>query len=223
MFHAAIFDMDGLLIDSERTIMKTWQKVAEELGEPISDSQYVSVIGVSAKDSDAIFSTLLGQELFNRAKKEVNSLLSNAEPRDIYPLKPGVNEMLSLLWSRNIPCAVASSTAKDEVRKRLSSVGILKYFPVVVGGDMVLQGKPDPALYLLASKRLQKAPHDCLAFEDSDNGVLSAVAAGMSVVLIPDIKEPASLSLAGCFEKMSSMEEAVAHVDLWFPYLHEHA
>ena len=108
----------------------------------------------------------------------------------MFPLKTGALPLLEALHAAGIPCAVASSSSVDEIRHRLGHVDVLKYFRSIAGGDEVTHGKPDPALYLLAAARLGVAPEDCIAFEDSENGARAAQAAGVRVVIVPDLKHP---------------------------------
>jgi beta-phosphoglucomutase-like phosphatase (HAD superfamily) len=131
----------------------------------------------------------------------------------VFPLKPGALELLRLLRQRGVPCAVASSTYADEVRRRLTTVGVLDFFQVVAGGDEVARSKPDPAVYLLAAARLGVQPVRCLAFEDSDHGAAAAHQAGLRVVVVPDLR---AHEFASAYMKLSSLEDAIAHIDRWF-------
>ena len=106
------------------------------------------------------------------------------------PLKKGVIELLDWLKENNIPIAVASSTPKDLAKSKLTLAGIFHYFDSMSNGCEVNKGKPDPEIFLLAANRLGIAPKDCLAFEDSNNGVISAVYAGMQTFQIPDLVSP---------------------------------
>ncbi len=216
MFRAAIFDMDGLLIDSERAIMDLWLRVTTSLGRPLAESEYVPVIGRAAAESAAILTAALGQDLAERAFAEVRSILLTADPAKLFPPKRGAREVLIRLRETGVPCVAASSTVSSEIRRRLAAVHLLEFFPAVVGGDQVAKGKPDPALYLLASRSLATPPGQCLAFEDSDNGVSAAVAAGIAVVLVPDIKTPNPSSVSHSLEVLDSLNEAIPRVETWF-------
>ncbi len=209
MFAAAIFDMDGLLIDSERSIMRAWQSAAAAVGIVISDTQYASVVGRAASESDARLAELLGGvTAFQQVLSAVQSKLG------VFPPKPGAEALLLKLAAHRIPCAVASSTEIIEVRRRLTSVGLADFFNAVAGGDEVPAGKPDPSVYLLAAQRLNVSPSKCLAFEDSRNGAVAAAAAGMRVVVVPDLVNPGECE---CLMNISSLIEAMEHVDRWFP------
>jgi HAD superfamily hydrolase (TIGR01509 family) len=217
MFDAAIFDMDGLLIDSERAIMRLWLEASAQLGRALSEAEYLPIIGRAAPDCAAILSELLGKKRFERAARQVYDAAISADPAVLFPQKPGARLILSLLREKGIRCAVASSTISAEVRRRLTAVGLLEFFDVAVGGDQVSKGKPDPALYRLATEMLASEPGRCLAFEDSENGVASAAAAQVKVVHIPDLKPPSSASQALSFEVLTSLTAAISRVDCWFP------
>jgi HAD superfamily hydrolase (TIGR01509 family) len=213
VFTAAIFDMDGLLLDSERVIMRAWLAAAEQAGLALSESDFLLVVGCGAEDSRARLTALLGgHESFQLVRDRARASLA-AQPGLVFPLKPGALELLRLLRQRGVPCAVASSTYADEVRRRLSTVGVLDFFQVVAGGDEVARSKPDPAVYLLAAARLGVQPVRCLAFEDSDHGAAAAHQAGLRVVVVPDLR---AHEFALAYMKLSSLEDAIAHIDRWF-------
>src|SRR6478736_6684056 len=196
-FRAAIFDMDGLLIDSERAIMRAWMAGARELGIELAEDEFVQCVGRAAPESDAILIGLLGgHEAFRatgaKARELLREGLAEGGGDPVFPLKPGALMLLSALRDAKVPCAVASSSRVAEIRHRLGHVGVLGFFKAITGGDEVARGKPDPAIYLLAAARLHAAPGDCVAFEDSENGAKAAQAAGIHVVIVPDLKQPAA-------------------------------
>jgi beta-phosphoglucomutase-like phosphatase (HAD superfamily) len=213
VFSAAIFDMDGLLLDSERVIMQAWLSSAREERLVLSEPDFLLVVGCGAEESRARLSKLLGghgrfQQVRDRARAKLC-----AQPGIVFPLKPGALQLLLLLRQRGVPCAVASSTFVEEVRCRLAKVGVLDFFQAVAGGDEVSHSKPDPAVYLLAAERLGVPPVRCLAFEDSDHGARAAHGAGLRVVVVPDLK---AHEFDSAFLQLSSLEDAVAHLDRWF-------
>ncbi|MFD1557208.1 HAD family hydrolase [Paraburkholderia silviterrae] len=217
MFSAAIFDMDGLLIDSERTIMNTWIAVGQEIGVQIHPVDYAEIIGRSLPECHAMLATMFGAEpLFQEALTRVRERLHSPATPPVYPLKAGVHGLLSALANAGIPCAVASSSSGQEIRARLARVGVLDFFDAVAGGDEVARGKPDPAVYELAASRLRKSPGDCLAFEDSENGVLAAHRAGIRVVTVPDLKQPTQEVIRVSMTMLQSLDQALACVSTWF-------
>ena len=219
-FKAAIFDMDGLLIDSERAISQAWIEGARALGFRLEMADFMSVIGTATQQSTAILIDLLGSEEAMRATAaKAHALLPQAGGGPVFPLKTGALPLLEALHAAGIPCGVASSSAVAEIRHRLGHVDVLKYFKCITGGDEVTHGKPDPALYLLAAARLGQAPEDCIAFEDSENGARSAQSAGVRVVIVPDLKPPPDDVAARAHGVIGSLAEAIAHVPHWFPKL----
>ena len=209
MFSAAVFDMDGLLIDSERAIRDAWQSAAQERGITISTSQYTSVVGRASAEADAQLASFLGGE---KALEEIRQVVISK--LRVFPAKPGATELLTGLRKREIPCAIASSSSTTEIKQRLEAVGLAEYFHSFAGGDEVPKGKPDPSVYLLAALRLGISPEKCLAFEDSQNGIKSAVSAGMQVVAVPDLIKP---DTSNCLIELDSLNHAVQHIEAWFP------
>jgi HAD superfamily hydrolase (TIGR01509 family) len=213
MFTAAIFDMDGLLLDSERLIMAAWRESAAEEGMALSEADFITVVGASASESRVRLSQMLG------GGKEFEAIRTRAQARLLaqsalgFPLKPGALQLLGILKERDVPCAVASSTAVSEVRRRLQKVGVLDFFKAVAGGDEVRDAKPDPAVYLLAAHRLGVTPTQCLAFEDTDHGARAAHAAGIRVIIVPDLR---AHDFAAAFMQLESLEHAFEHLDRWF-------
>lgn len=227
-FRAAIFDMDGLLIDSERAIMRAWRAGARELGLEIAEDDFVQCVGRAAPESDAILVRLLGDTArFQAAQSRARALLHDharsedrlRDGRPLYPLKPGALALLQALRAAGVPCAVASSSRVDTIRHCLGGVGVLDHFAAIAGGDEVQRGKPDPALYLLAASRLGADPADCIAFEDSENGARAAQAAGVRVVVVPDLRRPSDDVLAASHGVLGSLEDALQHLPHWFPQL----
>lgn len=217
-FAAAIFDMDGLLIDSERATLRAWTEAALALGVVLRESDYLQVVGKAAQDSHAILQGHLGGVVpFEQAMVAVRAALEEGEGRELrFPLKPGAAALLAQLQSAGIPCAVASSSRTDEIAHRLARVGVLQHFAAVAGGNEVLRGKPDPALYALAAARLGVDPSRCLAFEDSHNGACAALSAGMGLVVVPDLLQPAPEVAQDCVAVLGSLEEALPEVPRWF-------
>jgi beta-phosphoglucomutase-like phosphatase (HAD superfamily) len=213
MFTAAIFDMDGLLLDSERVIMQAWLASAREAGMALTEADFITVVGAGQVESRTRLSRMLGgSQAFEAVRSRARSKLED-QPGIVYPLKPGALELLSKLQRLRVPCAVASSTRVSEVRRRLTKVGVLDFFQALAGGDEVADSKPDPAVYLLAAERLGVPPAQCLAFEDTDHGARAAHAAGMRVVLVPDLR---SHDFATPLMQLSSLEHAFEHLERWF-------
>ena len=188
-YHAAIFDMDGLLLDTERVCMRIFKEACATLELPFYEDIYLSIIGRNPAGIEQIFRLAYEadyEHLHDEWRKNYNAVVKH----QAIPVKPGVIELLKWLKSKNIPTAVATSTVNDVAKKKLALAGLDQYFDCLTTGCEVKHGKPDPEIYLLAASRLDVDPTLCLAFEDSNNGVRSAFAAGMITYQIPDLVEP---------------------------------
>jgi len=215
-FRAAIFDMDGLLIDSERPILDAWLQAAREFGAPLAEADYLRVVGCGEADTRALLQQCLGEACsYDAARERVGALLA---PRQMqgFAVKAGVVALLERLRERAVPCVVASSTERAEVQRRLRQAGLDPFFASLSGGDEVTRGKPHPDLFLLAAQRARQSPCDCLVFEDSEHGARGAVAAGMAVVIVPDLKAPSVDARAASLAVLASLLDAQAHVERWF-------
>lgn len=188
-YHAAIFDMDGLLLDTERVCMRVFQEACEVQQLPFYKEVYLTIIGRNAAGIEAIFRKAYGNDL-DRLHQEWRTRYNAVVKHQAIPVKEGVVELLEWLKEQSLPIAVATSTAKDVAKIKLELAGLSKYIDNLTTGCEVSNGKPDPEIYLLAANRLNVEPTKCLAFEDSNNGVRAAVAANMSTYQIPDLVEP---------------------------------
>jgi HAD superfamily hydrolase (TIGR01509 family) len=216
-FRAAVFDMDGLLLDSERPIRDAWHAATRELGVTLSDDDYLAVVGRNEADSRAELQRLLGAAVsYDAVHARASVLIEQALGADGYAVKAGVIALLQALRDRGVTCVVASSTRHDEVQRRLAQAGLAAYFSAVSGGDEVARGKPHPDLFLLAAQRAGHDPVECLVFEDSEHGARGAIAAGMSVVIVPDLKTPGDDAAAGSLAVLASLHDAQVHVGDWF-------
>lgn len=216
-YAAALFDMDGLLIDSERVFQRAWLAAAEAVGVPMTEQQFLQVVGRSAPDSTEIFVAHFGSEAtYLRGRDHVleSVYAGAASPR--FPLKAGVVELLGWLQAAGVPCAVASSSAAHEIDERLGDAGVRHYFAARAGGNEVARGKPAPDVYLLAAERLGVPAAHCIAFEDSESGAAAAHAAGAAVVVVPDLRAPSERTVQASLEVLGSLHDALSRVEPWF-------
>ena len=220
VFRAVVFDMDGLLLDTERPVRAAWIGAAAALGVTLEDADYLTLIGLNHVDGGARLLELFGGDaaLLAAAGERVDAELNRRFGARPFELKPGALGLLRALRDARVPCAVASSTHRIEVRRRLGNAGLLDFFAAVCGGDEVRRGKPAPELYALALQRLDAPPSTSLAFEDSGHGVQAALAAGLAVVAVPDLKPPAPTWQARCLAVLPSLEAVGAHGAEWFGF-----
>lgn len=190
---AAIFDMDGLLIDSERMIMQACIAAAKEIGIDYTQAEYAELIGRAWPDATRIMTKQLGGDAnFQHVMHWINAGLD--KDGNVFPLKTGALTLLKYYQANNIICGVASSSPLSHIEERLAAVGVRDYFTIVTSGHEVENGKPNPDIYLLAMERLQAhisfTVDECIAFEDSEPGARAAIAANLDVVVVPDLKQP---------------------------------
>ncbi|MBF9003355.1 MULTISPECIES: HAD family hydrolase [Vibrio] len=192
-FQAAIFDMDGLLLDTERVCMNVFQQACQAIDVPFLKDIYLNIIGRNAAGIEQTLRTGYGPDLDYPVLHEAwRSRYDAVVTQQAIPVKEGVIELLSWLKENNIPTAVATSTRREIAEIKLRLAGLDKYFDSTSTGCEVTNGKPDPEIYLLAASRLDIPAEQCLAFEDSNNGVRAAVAAQMITYQIPDLVEPSA-------------------------------
>ncbi|MDD9177314.1 HAD family phosphatase [Aliivibrio finisterrensis] len=192
-FQAAIFDMDGLLLDTERVCMGIFKEACEAQNVPFIEELYLSIIGCNAKRIEQLFREGYGPSVdYPALNQEWRVRYTAVVKHQAIPVKEGVIELLEWLKANKIPMAVATSTQHDIAIKKLELAGIDGYFDVLATGCEVEHGKPHPEIYFLAAERLGIVADACLAFEDSNNGTLAAVAANMITYQIPDLVEPSA-------------------------------
>jgi HAD superfamily hydrolase (TIGR01509 family) len=193
-----IFDMDGLMFDSERLAREAWRAALAERGYALDDGTYARAIGHTAQEARAVFVEAFGADLPVAAVEEDKARRLRALLEPAPPLKPGLHALLDTLDELGLPAAVASATAAAEVRHRLTAAALAERFAVVVGGDEVRAGKPAPDLFLRAADVLGVTPAVCVVLEDSEAGIRAAAAAGMVPVMVPDLVPPSDECLALC-------------------------
>ena len=203
---AVIFDMDGLLLDSEPVYRVTWQTAAAELGCPIDDEFYAEFVGRGNEESERLLAERFGDtfpidEFRRRWRRDWDARVA-ASPMI---RKPGAIELLSYLEERGFPKALATSSPRALALPCLGD--LVTRFAALAFGDEVEHAKPAPDLFLLASQRLGIT--DCLVLEDSEAGVRAARAAGMDVIMVPDLIAPSEEIAAMATEVCRSLEDVI--------------
>jgi len=188
---AVLFDLDGLLIDTERMVMAAFREVLGEMALPFEEALFARLMGLTSQDSTRILESVFGTDFPLEAFRARTSRCYEAAVREQgIPLRPGATEVLDAVAEHGTPYACATSSAAERARWKLERAGIGGRFDTLVGGDDVARGKPAPDIFLEASRRLGIAPRSCLVLEDSPAGVRAAAAAGMRVILVPDVIDP---------------------------------
>lgn len=184
---AVIFDMDGVIFDSERAYIESFRVICEDEGIPFIEQACIDCIGANWNRSKVIFEEAYGEDFdfphyYDLVRRRLGTLR--------FDLKPGVQEIFAYLKERNIPTALASSTSEKSVKRMLSEESMLDRFDEIICGDMVSHSKPHPEIFLTAADKLHADPEDCYVIEDSFNGIRCAHNAGMHPIMVPDILQP---------------------------------
>lgn len=204
--HCVIFDADGTLFDTERMAQQVWLAVAREMGAPTIEEHYLELIGRNRDGIVVLLRQITGPDFPLDDFLATCSQRSRAQLEALgVPVKEGAREILSALRQRDIPVALATSSGGPTTRLKLERTGLTDHFQVVVTGDQVVRGKPDPEIYLTACRKLGVAPARALAVEDSPNGIRSAHRAGMSVAMVPDLLPPTPDIESLCLGRFGSL------------------
>lgn len=188
---AVIFDMDGVIFDTERLCLDSWKKVAKENGLTGIQEAFYKCIGTTMIQTKSIMMNHYGDQLdYESFREQASVYFHQEEAENGLPIKKGVLEILKLLREKEIPIGLASSTSKEVVEKELKDAGLYPYFQMIIGGDLLKRSKPEPDIYLFACKEMNVEPENTIAIEDSYNGIRSAYGAGMHPIMVPDLISP---------------------------------
>jgi len=187
---AVVFDMDGLLVDTEQVVFRALQAAAAGIGAEMPLDTFRRMVGLTHAASDQILRAHFGEELDLAAWSQTVSAHFDEELAAGIALKAGAVEILDALDAHGLPRAIATSSSLAALRRSLGPHGLVERFDALITRDVQRIGKPHPEPFLLAAQALSVAPEDCLALEDSHNGVRAAAAAGMMTVMVPDMLDP---------------------------------
>ena len=187
----AIFDMDGLMIDTEKLYLKFWIQSAKDFGYDMKPEHVYAIRSMARKYSIPTLKGFLGEDCpTEEIRAHRTELMAEYINEHGLEVKKGLFELLYYLKGREIKMAVATATPRSRTTEYLEKIGAAKFFSAVICGDMVETGKPDPDIYLTAARELGLPPEECAAFEDSPNGIKAAHAAGCHAIMIPDMTQP---------------------------------
>ena len=187
----AVFDMDGLMIDTEKLYLLYWKKAAADFGYDMKDEHVYAIRSLARKYSIPMLKSFFGEDFPTEEVRARRTELINAHiEKNGIDLKKGLFELLNWLKDHGVKLAVATATPRERATLYLRRINALDLFDTVVCGDMIANGKPDPDIYLTAARELDLPPEQCAAFEDSPNGIKAAHAAGCHAIMIPDMTPP---------------------------------
>jgi HAD superfamily hydrolase (TIGR01509 family) len=205
-----IFDMDGLMLDTERISIKAWKKVCTDNGYQIDSTILMKAMGMNVKGAESLFREYLGETFpFHELRGLKLEYAAKIIGENSAPLKKGLYEILNFLEQQPVLKAVATSTSKKYAEKLLSSVNILDRFDSIIYGDEVSMCKPDPEIFLTAASMLNCKPEECIVLEDSENGIMAASRAGMLPIMIPDLKKPSKEIERLLYKRFDSLLEVI--------------
>ena len=212
MLKAIIFDMDGLMVDTEPLSRQAWDAVLDTFGYALSNEVYWQMIGRRSDESVQIAWSAYDLPLTAEELLRQKTALFEARLAQGIPLMPGLMPLQAEIARRQIPWAVATSSPRHHAEIILAQLALADSCRAIAGGDEVRQGKPAPDIYLLAAERLGIAPAHCLALEDSVPGSQAAVAAGMVTVAVPG-GDRAAAEFAHAHYILPSLHEVLDHLD----------
>lgn len=191
MIKAILFDMDGLITDTEKLLNRFWQEAAAELGFEMKPEHVLGIRSLSPKYAEPHLKAILGEDFDYYAVRDRRRTLMNAYLRENgVEAKPGLTELLDYIKDHDLKCAVCTATDHERTKWYLEMIGVYDRFDAFVCGDMIKNGKPKPDTYIEGARALGLEPGECMALEDSPNGIESAYTAGCLTVMIPDLSQP---------------------------------
>jgi HAD superfamily hydrolase (TIGR01509 family) len=206
---AVIFDMDGLMLDTERLSIPLWTEAGIDFGYNITEEIVLRMVGISSKKTRELLFDEFGADFpYDSICEKFRSLVKKKIEKNGVPKKYGLDFLLDHLVAAKIPLAVATSTRRATAPEMLHKAGILDRFSVVVCGDDITNGKPAPDIFLLAAEKLGVSPSACVGFEDSPAGLKGLHSAGIRSIFIKDVIDPPQEILATIWRRYNNLKEA---------------
>ncbi len=211
MVSGVIFDMDGLMFDTECVYGRYWRTVIEQRGLTVTEEQIGQLRGATRERHRCTFADWYGLDAAASDQMIDECMAAVAAHIDTHPLvfKDGLLPLLDALRERGIPAAIATGTRRVRTESMLAQAGLRDRFAAIVCGDEVTRGKPDPAIFLRAAQGIGVSPGDCIVLEDSFNGIRAAHAGGMLPVMVPDLAQPTADIRALCWRVLPTLREVI--------------
>lgn len=210
LIRGVLFDMDGVILDSEKLYARFWAEACASFGYPMTYQQALGMRSLNRDMGQAYLSSLFGPEIHYPSVRAKRIALMDAHV-EVHGVeaKPGIFELLDFLHQRNIPCAVTTASPLDRIENHLGRLGLYEKFDHICTAYQVPHGKPAPDIYLLGAKTLGLPPENCLALEDSYTGILSAHRAGCMATIVPDLDQPGENILSIAYAKADSLNDVI--------------
>lgn len=206
-----LFDMDGVILDSEKLYTHFWAQACAAFGYPMTREQALGMRSLNAVAGQQYLSSLFGPDIrFQTIRAERIRQMDLYVAEHGIEAKPGIRELLDFLDDAGIPRAITTASPVDRIHAHLEPLGLLNRFDRVCTAYDVPHGKPEPDIYLYGAASLGLPPKCCLALEDSHTGILSAVAAGCRAVIVPDLDKPEERTLSLAFAQADSLTDVMA-------------
>lgn len=206
----AIFDMDGLMFDTEMLTKRAWMEIGKTYNYDITLDFLLGLLGMNKTSISNRFKSIHGEEFpFDKLYVEQGKVVNRIIEEEGLGVKEGLIELLDFLDEKGIKKAVATSSSRERAERLLSIAGILDRFDRVICGDEVTKGKPDPEIFLTVCKKLDVEPKEAIVFEDSERGLEAAVAGGIKCVIIPDLVEPSEKHVGLAYAKLKNLLEVI--------------
>ena len=205
---AVIFDMDGVIFDTEKVYLDIWIEVFEKYGYKMTKELYVNVMGTGRKNVIKTFLENFGDDLpIEKMYEEKDNQLFYIIENQGIPLKEGVKELFSMLKEKDYKIALATSAKKERVEKQIKDKWLKESFDAIVCGDDVEKGKPSPDIFLKAAKEIDVEPENCFVVEDSPAGIKAAFSGGMKGIHVEDLKVADEDILKYCEKNFKNLQE----------------
>ena len=205
-----ISDMDGVILDTEKLYVRFWREAASFYGFPMTLEHALGIRSLSGKLAEEKLQGWFGKEFdYNAVRQKRIELMDEFVNQNGVEPKPGAKALLSYIKDNGYALALATSTPVDRAGRYLKSVELYSFFDQIVSAREVERGKPAPDIYLCAAKRLGLDPKECIALEDSQNGIRSAFAAGCKTIMVPDLDQPTEEIMPLLFGVANGLEDVI--------------
>ncbi len=206
---AAIFDMDGLMLDTEPIYRQAWTLALDDCSLQFDDLLYQQLVGRGNDDCDRLLSEIFGddypvEECRERRDRYWRQIIQDSG----IPLKPGLHQLLDDLDRMKVPTAIATASIRSEADFSIEASGIGNRFRHTTAGDEIPNNKPAPDIYLESARKLGVSPHNCLVFEDSNTGATAAIRSGAIAIVVPDLQPPLPMIEEQAYRVVDSLHDA---------------